>query len=182
METNICGAAAEMCLQATVLNVGCLQWTPTAVALLLKCVLEATVLNVGCMQWTPTAVALLLKCVLEATVLNVGCRQWTPTAVALLLKCFGGDRFECGLSAVDTNSCGAAAEMCFGGDRFECGLSAVDTNSCGASNLYLEATGSHLGRDTCWLLMLFVPSRFCAGKYGAVHHIIHYGCLLPLPF
>jgi hypothetical protein len=45
-----------------------LQQIPTAVALLLKCVLETTVLNVGCLQWTQTAVALLLKCGLETTV------------------------------------------------------------------------------------------------------------------
>jgi len=54
---------------------------------------------------------------------------------------------------VDTGSCGAAAEMCSAGDGFECGLSAVDTKSCGASNLYFEATGSHPGRDTGSLLI-----------------------------
>jgi hypothetical protein len=44
----------------------------------------------------------------------------------------------------------------------------MDTNICGASNLYLEATGSNLGRDTGSLLMLFTLSRFDAGSYEAV--------------
>ena len=103
----------------------------------------------------------------------------TNSCGAAAEMCFGGDRFECGLPAVETNSCGAAAEMCFGGDRFERGLSAMDTNSCGASNLYLEVTGSHLGRDTGSLLMLFILSRFGADKCRAVQH---YSFLLPPPF
>ena len=130
----------------------------------------------------------------------------TNSCGAAAEMCFGGDRLECGLSAVDANSCGAAGEMCFGGDRFKRGLSAVDnnscgatpkmcsagdrierglsaveTNNCGASNLYLEAPVSHLGRDTGCLLMLFLLPRFGADKRIAVHHIIKYGWLLPLP-
>ena len=80
----------------------------------------------------------------------------TNSCGAAAEMCFGGDRFERGLSAVDTNSCGAAADMCFGGDPFERVPSAMETSCCGASNLYLEATGSHLGRDTSSLLMLFI--------------------------
>jgi hypothetical protein len=40
----------------------------------------------------------------------------------------------------------------------------VDTRSCGASNFYLETTGSHLGRDTISLLMLFLLSPFGSGN------------------
>jgi hypothetical protein len=80
---------------------------------------EASVLNLGSLQWTPRAVALLLARVSEASVLNAGGLQWTPIVVALLLTCVKeGERFECGLSAVDMDSCGAAGALCGGGDRF----------------------------------------------------------------
>ena len=83
---------------------------------------------------------------------------------------------------MDTNSCGAIAEMFSAGDGFECGLSAVDANSCGAAEFYLEASGSLLGRDSDSFLMIFVLSRIGPGKYGRVRHIVYYSSLPPLHF